>query len=91
MSDLKSIIVKINPSYPFFGLVGEPAPHKQHPNQQGGLDLYVSVINLETGEECFKKLYRNNKGLHFKHSGYSSTYLKDMSAWATVYPFQVVI
>lgn len=85
----QSFVVKIDTRYPHFGLIGEPKPHKQHPNQQNGLDLYVDVVNLDTGEKCFKKLYRNTKGLHFKHTGYSPTYLDDMTGEATVYPFQV--
>lgn len=72
MGELESIMVRIDPDYPFFGLIGEPVPNKQHPNQQKGLDLYVSVVNLDTGERCFKKLYDGKKGLHFKHTGYIS-------------------
>ncbi len=82
--------VKYSPDYPHFGLIGVPVAHKQHTNQQGGLDLYVHVVNFETGEVCFKKLYENKTGLHFKHTGYSPMYLKDMVETCTVYPFQVI-
>lgn len=85
-----TIKVKYDPNYAHFGLVGEPEEHKQHPNQQNGLDLYVRVINFDTGEQCFKKLYENKSGLHFKHSGYSPMYLKDFTDDCTVIPFQVV-
>ncbi|MFT3671284.1 hypothetical protein [Aestuariivirga sp.] len=86
---MKTIAVRYDPHYPRFGLVGEPVPHKQHSNQQQGLDLYVKVINFDTGESCFKKLYPSKvKGLHFKHSGYSPTYLSDMTAEGCVVPFQ---
>lgn len=90
MDKLECVSVKIDPDYPHFGLVGEPVDHRQHPNQQEGLDRYVHVINLDTGERCFKKLYSNGRGLHFKHTGYSPMYLDDFHASATVYPFQVV-
>jgi len=59
----EEISVKYDPAYPTVGLVGEPTPHKQHQNQQAGLDLYVSVINFTTGEACFKKLYQNARGM----------------------------
>lgn len=87
---LRSIPAKYDPAYPVFGLVEGPVEHEQHPNQQKGLDLYVTVINFDTGERCFKKLYENKRGLHFKHTGYSPMYLDDFTADATVYPFQVV-
>lgn len=90
MSKLTSIAVRVDPKYLYFGIVGDPVPHKQHVNQQSGLDLYISVINFETGEECFKKLYENKTGLHFKHTGYSPMYLKDFTDAALVYPFQVI-
>lgn len=87
---MEEIIVKYDPAYPVFGLVGEPVDHEQHPNQQAGLDRYVHVINFETGERCFKKLYSNSRGLHFKHTGYSPMYLTDFTQSATVIPFQVI-
>jgi hypothetical protein len=90
LASLKRIDIRLDPAYPHFGLVGEPVAHRQHQNQQNGLDLYVNVINLDTGEVCFKKLYKNARGLHFKHTGYSSMYLVDFSEDAVVYPFQFV-
>ena len=87
---MKSYTVRIDPDYPFFGVVEEPIHHPQHPNQKRGLDLYVRVINFETGEECFKKLYENKSGIHFKHTGYSPMYLVDFRSVATVIPFQVL-
>lgn len=82
--------VRYDPAYPHFGLVSGPVQHSQHQNQQRGLDLYVSVINFDTGEPGFKKLYRNGRGLHFKHTGYSPMYLEDFTGEALVFPFQVV-
>lgn len=89
MTEVKRIEVKYDPDYAVFGMVGEPHPHKQHPNQQAGLDEYVRVINFDTGEQCHKKLYRNARGLHFKHTGYSPMYLADFTGTAEVIPFQV--
>lgn len=89
--DMIVINIKYNPNYPYFGLVGEPVDHPQHPNQQRGLDKYVEVINLQTGEKCFKKLYESGKGLYFKHTGYSNMYLDNFTANGKVYPFQYVL
>lgn len=86
---IERIKVKCDPAYPAFGIVDGPKPHKQHPNQQSGLDLYVRVINFDSGELCFKKLYENAKGLHFKHAGYSPMYLADFVADGFYVPFQV--
>lgn len=68
---MKSYVVKYNNKYPHFGLVGHPVSKKQHSNQQNGLDLYVTVVNFDTGEECFKKLYLGKRGVYFKHTGYT--------------------
>lgn len=82
------IPVKYDPNYPAFGLAAGPVERAQHPNQQMGLDLYVTVINFATGESCFKKLYENKHGLHFKHTGYRPTYLANMVADGIVHPFR---
>lgn len=88
---MKEIFGTCDRSYPHFALIEGPYDKKQHINQQCGLDKYVTVINLETGERCCKKLYENTKGLHFKHTGYSPMYLSDFTTPITVYPFQYVI
>lgn len=90
-SELQMIEVQYDPDYPCFGLIGQPVEHQQHPNQQGGLDLYVNVINFDSGERCFKKLYENSQGLHFKHTGYSPMYLEKFTATGVVIPFQVLL
>lgn len=72
----------------YFALLEGPHDHKQHINQQCGLDRYVRVLNLRTGEECHKKLYENTKGLHFKHTGYPPMYLHEMTRTLTFVPFQ---
>lgn len=87
---IESYEVLIDPKYPHFGLRGEPTPHRQHPNQTKGLDLYVSVINFDTHELCWKKLYENTKGRYFKHTGYSSMYIHNFTESCTVVPFQIV-
>ena len=83
----------------FFGLIKEPFEHKQHPNQQNGLDLYVEVVNFHSGEHCLKKLYENTKGLHFKHSANSTWnpqkqsgthYITSFDEWVTYIPFQII-
>ena len=91
MSEIDRYSVKFDPAYPVFGLVGEPHDHRQHPNQQAGLDQYVHVVNFDTGERCHKKLYENARGLHFKHTGYSPMYLSDFTGNADVVPFQVLL
>ncbi len=88
-SAVETAAVRYDPAYPYFGLSGEPVPHQQHPNQRKGLDLYVSVVNFESGEWCFKKLYEGKRGLHFKHTGYSPMYLADFAAEGFIVPFQV--
>lgn len=90
MAEIERMAVRYDPAYPHFGLIGEPVDHKQHPNEQRGLDLYVQVVNFDTGERCFKKLYEAKRGLHFKHTGYSPMYLDDFTADAAVVPFQVL-
>ncbi len=91
MGEMKRIGVKYDPAYPTFGIVEGPVPHKQHPNQRAGLDLYVRVVNFDTGETCFKKLYQGKRGLHFKHTGYSPMYLADFTSEGAVVPFQVFL
>lgn len=85
MTPIKQTKVKSNGS---FGLLAGPVKHKQHPNQQDGLDLYVKVINFDTGRECFVKLYENSKGLYFKQNG--THYLDDFLEDAIYVPFQIL-
>jgi len=88
---MKKVNVKFDPAYPVFGIIDGPVDHKQHPNQQAGLDLYVRVVNFQTGEVCFKKLYKNATGLHFKHTGYSPMYIADFTRDGYFVPFQVFL
>ena len=59
-------------------------------------DDSVKVLNEATGEECYKKIYENKKGKHFKHSGMrfegcpSVMYLDDFTQDVTYVPFQVL-
>ena len=71
-----------------FGILDKPFDHKQHPNQQGGLDKYIRVINFDSGEECLNKLYENTKGLHFKQRG--THYLSEFTKEAIYIPFQII-
>lgn len=82
--------VKVDPNYPYFGIIGEPFDRKQHQNQQCGIDVYVNCVNFNTGERCLKKLYKNNIGLYFKHTGYSNMYIDSFTSTYTVVPFQVI-
>ena len=88
MSKIKEYVVKSNGN---FAILEDPKPHKQHPNQQSGLDLYIKVLNIDTGEVCFKKMYENTKGLHFKHTGYSPMYLVEFTKRIRYIPYQVEI
>lgn len=73
----------------YFSLVNEqPFPKKQHPNQQDGLDLYVNVVDHNTGQINSVKLYENTRGLYFKKSG--NWYLKDFTSTVTYVPFQII-
>lgn len=71
-----------------FGLIKGPYEKKQHPNQQGGLDQYVDVINYYSGRVCSVKLYQNTLGLHFKMDG--TQYLDEFTDDAIYVPFQIL-
>lgn len=59
----------------WFSIIEPPKKYKDGKCADDGT-LYISVLNEATGEHCFKKIYENKKGLHFK---YSSTYRKTSS------------
>lgn len=52
-----------------FSLVTDIFDKEQHPNQQCGLDKYVSVLDHSTWNINTVKLYENSKGLYFKKNG----------------------
>lgn len=80
--------VKTTTGNDYFALIEGPHPNKQHPNQQAGLDMYVCVLNLGTGEHCHKKLYSHPKrGLHFKHTGLPVSFLSEMDKVITYVEF----
>lgn len=62
-----------------FAISGEPYKRKQHTNQQNGLDIYVNLLNLRTGNWNTCKLYKNTKGYHAKLSGFSPVYLQSFT------------
>lgn len=70
-----------------FALMRDPYAKKQHPNQQGGLDSYVDVLDHQTGNVNSVKLYENKRGLHFKKSGVH--YLDDFTKEAVYIPYQI--
>lgn len=71
------------------GIIGEPYEHKQHKNQQCGLDLYIEVLNLDTYRSNYVKLYKNSKGLHFKVNG--THYLDEFKFKGVYIPNQVIL
>ena len=82
---MKSMKMKSNG---YFSIQKSPYSRKQHPNQQGGLDLYVDVIDECTGNLNQVKLYENKNGLHFKKNG--THYLDEFDTDVEVVPFQVI-
>ena len=72
-----------------FAIVRMPYSKKQHPNQQCGIDEYVDVIDLGTGNLNVVKLYENTKGKHFKKEG--THYIKDFTIDIEIIPFQAWI
>ena len=72
----------------YFSIKKMPYAKNQHPNQQGGLDMYIDVIDEYTGNLNSVKLYENSKGLHFKKNG--SHYLSEFTIDVQVIPFQVL-
>lgn len=71
-----------------FSIVKSPYEKRQHPNQQSGLDMYVDVLNHNTGRIGTVKLYQNSNGLHFKFDG---THYLDEFVYDYMYvPFQMV-
>lgn len=71
-----------------FAIVKWPYGKAQHPNQQNGLDMYVDVLNLDTGCVCSVKLYNNTKGIHFKFKG--SHYISDFNDEIVWVPYQIL-
>ena len=74
----------------YFSIKKAPYNKEQHPNQQGGLDIYIDVIDESKGKGVLNpmKLYENKKGLHFKKNG--SHYLDEFVIDVVVVPFQVL-
>lgn len=83
--NIKQQALKSNGS---FSLVKGPYSRKQHPNQQGGLDLYVDVLDECTGNFNSIKLHENKKGLHFFRHG--THYLSEFTQDVVHVPFQII-
>lgn len=77
------------PTNGLFALVKQPYGKAQHPNQQCGLDIYVDVIDLVTGNKNSLKLYDGVRGRYFKKNG--THYLSDFTKTVTVVPYQYYI
>lgn len=88
---MKKIEVKLDPSYPHFGLIcdGKDNPyHKSYDGRSG--HMRVRVVNLDTGELCDKKLMENKSGSYFTHKGYSPVYLHELIELAWFIPYQTL-
>lgn len=70
-----------------FSIIREPYPHKQHSNQQCGLDIYIDVLDHDTGNINHVKLYENKKGRYFKKDG--SWYLTGFTQEYWYVPYQI--
>jgi hypothetical protein len=81
------IIEHILKSNGFFSIVKAPYAKNQHPNQQGGLDRYIDVLDHDTGNINSVKLYENTKGIHFKKQG--TWYLSEFTKTIMHVPFQI--
>jgi hypothetical protein len=73
----------------YFSIVKDVYSKEQHPNQQGGLDQYVDVLDHHTGQVNSLKLYENSKGLHFKKG--SPYYLSEFTDTAVYVPYQIYL
>lgn len=85
MGHIQSLNVKSNG---YFSIIKEPYDKKQHPNQQGGLDVYVDILDHQTGCINSVKLYENSKGLHFKKHG--TWYLTEFVLDYLYVPYQIM-
>jgi hypothetical protein len=72
-----------------FSIVRDAYDKKQHPNQQGGLDKYIDVLDHSTGNINSVKLYVNTKGLHFKKNGIH--YIEDFVFVSLYVPYQIYV
>jgi|GEM_PF-6314525 len=72
-----------------FSIFNDPYDKEQHPNQRGGLDKYIDVLDHRTGEINSVKLYINSKGLHFKKNG--SHYLSEFILDSIYVPYQIEV
>ena len=80
----------------WFGLFEIVENVKKYHAEWEGTDDCIRVLNFCNGEVCFKRVYENNKGLHFKHTGarYEDSptvhYLKDFTETVTYIPYQII-
>ena len=71
-----------------FSIIKDRYGKKQHPNQQGGMDEYVDVIDHSTGNINSVKLHENKKGVHFKKQG--TWYIDKFNEEYLYIPFQMI-
>lgn len=70
-----------------FALIRDAYENEKHPNQQGGTDFCVDVLDFGTGQLNTVRLYENTKGLHFKK--YGTHYLSNFNMECLVTPYRV--
>lgn len=64
-----------------------PYKKNQHPNQKCGIDMYIDILDFQTGAVNTVKLYENSKGFHVKKNG--THYLKDLNLDCHIQPYEV--
>ena len=78
----------------FFSILEEVEDVKKYHSHWAGTDDCIRVVNHATGEVCFKRIYENSKGRHFKHNGMryegcpSTMYIKDFTKEVIYVPLQ---
>lgn len=85
--DFKFKLLKTNG---YFCILTEPYKGRKDYVIQNSSNMYIDVINMSTGEKCVKKLYKNTKGLHFKHKGFKPSYLSDFDKFTNYIPLQFI-
>lgn len=72
----------------YFSILEDVFPKNQHTNQQNGLDLYIKILDHNTGYINCVKLYENTKGLFFKKNG--NQYLDQFTQKVLYIPQQII-
>jgi hypothetical protein len=84
--EIKSVKLKSNG---VFSITKPTHDRAQHPNQQGGLDKYIEVLDHDTGNINAVKLYETKHGVCFKKKG--TWYLNGFTQDSVYVPFQIMV